>query len=202
MAAGAVVSGSKPIATPSLSDDDAQFRAIADELWGADPGSGEHRTGKGTVYGNGSLGRRALPSRRHARLRVHEAKQDTNLLSVHRVLADGDLYYVNNRNDRAETVDATFRVSGKEAELWHADTGKREPASFRIANGRTTVPLNLEPWGTVFVVFRKSAAALRTDAAEARRGGDRGRRGIVGRELPGEPWRSGDDHHRHAGFLE
>ena len=26
---------------------------------------------------------------------------DTNLLFVHRVLADGDLYYVNNRNDRA-----------------------------------------------------------------------------------------------------
>ena len=42
------------------------------------------------------------------------------------------------------------------------DTGKREPASFRIANGRTTVPLHLEPWGTVFVVFRKPAAALRT----------------------------------------
>ena len=127
---------------------------------------------------------------------------DTNLLFVHRVLADGDLYYVNNRNDRAEDVDATFRVSGKEAELWHADTGRREPASFRIANGRTTVPLHLEPWGTVFVVFRKPAAALRTNAAEAHRGGDRGRRGIVGRQLPGEPWRSGDDHPRHARVLE
>jgi len=50
-------------------------------------------------------------------------------------------------------------VTGKEAELWHADTGTREPASFRIANGRTTVPLHLEPWGAVFVVFRKPAAS-------------------------------------------
>jgi len=41
--------------------------------------------------------------------------------------------------------------------LWHADTGLIEPASFQIANGRTTVPLHLEPWGTVFVVFRKAA---------------------------------------------
>ncbi len=159
VAAGAVVSGSKPIATPSLSDDDAQFRAIADELWGAGPGSGEHRTGKGTVYGDGRLGDVLSRLAVAPDFEFTKPNSDTNLLSVHRVLADGDLYYVNNRNDRAETVDATFRVSGKEAELWHADTGRREPASFRIANGRTTVPLNLEPWGTVFVVFRKSAAA-------------------------------------------
>ena len=90
---------------------------------------------------------------------------DTALLAVHRALADGDLYFVNNRNDRDEDVEATFRVSGKEAELWHADTGIREPASFRIANGRTTVPLHLEPWGAVFVVFRKPAAELRPAAA-------------------------------------
>jgi (4-O-methyl)-D-glucuronate---lignin esterase len=87
-----------------------------------------------------------------------KSQTDTTLLAVHRSLADGDLYFVNNRNDRDEDVEATFRVSGKEAELWHADTGLREPASFRIANGRTTVPLHLEPWGAVFVVFRKPAA--------------------------------------------
>ena len=56
-------------------------------------------------------------------------------------------------------VDATFRVTGKAPELWHAETGKSEPASYTIANGRTTVPLHLEPWGTVFVVFRKPATA-------------------------------------------
>ena len=29
--------------------------------------------------------------------------------------------------------------------------------SYNIADGRTTVPLHLEPWGAVFVVFRKPA---------------------------------------------
>jgi hypothetical protein len=159
VAAGAVVSGSKPVATPSLSDDDVQFRAIADELWGADPGAAGHRTGKGTVYGNGSLGDVLSGLGVTPDFQFTKPNEGTNLLFVHRVLPDGDLYYVNNRNDRTETVDATFRVSGREAELWHADTGEREPASFRIADGRTTVPLNLEPWGTVFVVFRKPAAA-------------------------------------------
>jgi len=53
-------------------------------------------------------------------------------------------------------VDATFRVTGKLPELWHPETGLSEPVSYNIADGRTTVPLRLEPWGTVFVVFRKA----------------------------------------------
>ena len=48
-----------------------------------------------------------------------------------------------------------FRVTGKAPELWRAETGLTRPASYKIADGRTTVPLELEPWGTVFVVFRK-----------------------------------------------
>jgi hypothetical protein len=44
-------------------------------------------------------------------------------------------------------------------ELWHADTGKIEPASYKSVNGRTTVPLYLDPWETVFVVFRHPAKA-------------------------------------------
>jgi hypothetical protein len=78
---------------------------------------------------------------------------------VHRKLADGELYWVDNRNNRVETVDATFRVQGKAAELWHADTGVIEPASYRIAGGNTTVPLRLDPYGAVFVVFRKAAGS-------------------------------------------
>jgi Glycosyl hydrolases family 2, sugar binding domain len=51
-------------------------------------------------------------------------------------------------------------VSGKAPELWHAETGAAEPASYRIADGRTTVPLHLEPWGAVFVVFRKPTSEV------------------------------------------
>ena len=64
---------------------------------------------------------------------------------------------MDNRNDRDEALDATFRVDGKEAELWHADTGLMEPAAYRISRRPHHVPLHLEPWGTVFVVFRKTA---------------------------------------------
>jgi hypothetical protein len=40
--------------------------------------------------------------------------------------------------------------------LWHADTGEIEPASFSIADGRTTVPLELAERESVFVVFRRA----------------------------------------------
>jgi hypothetical protein len=66
---------------------------------------------------------------------------------------------VDNTNHRVETLEATFRVTGKAPELWHADTGATEPASYTTAGGRTTVSLNLEPNDAVFVVFRKAAAA-------------------------------------------
>jgi hypothetical protein len=84
---------------------------------------------------------------------------NTRISFVHRTLRGADIYFVDNRNDRAETIDATFRITGKTPELWHAETGKSEPASYQIADGRTTVPLQLEPWGTVFVVFRKATDA-------------------------------------------
>jgi len=50
-------------------------------------------------------------------------------------------------------------VSGKEAELWHADTGEIEPAEFSITDGRTTVPWHLAERESVFVVFRRATSS-------------------------------------------
>jgi hypothetical protein len=86
-------------------------------------------------------------------------QSDTSLLFVHRTLGDGEVYWVNNRNNRAEALEATFRVAGKEAELWYPETGRTEPGGYRINGGRTTVPLRLEPNEAVFVVFRKAATS-------------------------------------------
>ena len=73
-------------------------------------------------------------------------------------VGDGDLYFVDNRRDRDEDLEATFRVTGRQAELWHPDTGKREPASYRADGQRTAVSLHLAPWETVFVVFRRPSS--------------------------------------------
>src|SRR5205823_9599675 len=80
-----------------------------------------------------------------------------SIRGIHRHLDDGELYFVDNQSDSEADIAATFRVTGKSAELWYSETGKMAPASFTIADGRTSVPLKLEPWGSVFVVFRKPA---------------------------------------------
>jgi len=158
---GAVVVGARPIGTPSLSDDPAEFESIATELWGKE--AGEHAVGSGRVYAGRSIAEALTAIGVAPDFQYTRPHADSTLLYVHRKLTDGDVYWVNNRNARVENLDATFRVDGRAAELWSPVTGKMEPASYRIADGRTTVPLRLQPNDAVFVVFREKAdAAART----------------------------------------
>jgi hypothetical protein len=150
---GAVVAGQKPTDDPSLSDDQTQFNRLNAELFG--DGTGVHSVGRGTVYAGRTPGEVFATLKVAPDFDYTKAESDARLLFLHRKLADGEIYFVDNRKDRDETVDASFRVTGKAPELWHSETGHAEPVSYKEANGRTTIPLHLEPWGTVFVVFRQ-----------------------------------------------
>ncbi len=154
---GAAVAGPKPQESPSLSDNQSEFSIIADELWG--PGTGERAAGKGKVYANLTIAQALSLAQVAPDFEYSKPQADTSLLFVHRRLPDGEVYWVNNRTNRKENLDATFRVTGKSAEIWHPETGRIEPASYKIAAGRTTVALRLEPADAVFVVFRRAAAA-------------------------------------------
>ena len=151
---GATVAGRKPISDPSLADNQSEFKSLARELFG--DGSGEHHVGKGTVYAGVTVGQ-ALASMRVQPDFTYASRvgAKANLQFVHRALKNGDIYFVDNRSAHPVSVSATFRVAGRVPQLWYAETGKNTLTSYSIADGRTTVPLNLEPWGTVFVVFRQ-----------------------------------------------
>lgn len=153
---GAVIAGAKPTDDPSLSDDASEFNKLNTELFG--DGSGVHKVGKGTVYAGQPLTDVFNALQLKPDFDYTKPQNGNELRFVHRKLDDGDIYFVDNRGDSEATVDATFRVTGKAPELWRAETATSEPASFTVADGRTTVPLHLEPWGTVFVVFRKSTS--------------------------------------------
>ncbi|MFD2872773.1 glycosyl hydrolase [Mucilaginibacter ximonensis] len=76
---------------------------------------------------------------------------------IHRRVGNDDIYFVASRWDTPEKLNATFRVSGKQPELWDPVTGEIRPAkAFTQSHGRTTVPLEFDPRGSVFVVFRKA----------------------------------------------
>ena len=149
---GAVVAGPKPMDDPSLADDQGEFARLSTLLFG--DGSGVHKVGKGTVYAGGNLQEVFDTLQVKPDFAFSADGKDAAMEFVHRKLENGDIYFVDNRGDQEQTIRATFRVTGKAPELWRAETGNAEPVSFKVADGGTTVPLRLEPWGTVFVVFR------------------------------------------------
>ena len=153
---GAVLVGNRPTDSPSLADDEQEFQRVADQLWGTRPASEKQarKVGKGSVY-TGMSANDVLAALGVARdWEYTKSESNSELMFVHRKLDDGDVYFVDNRQDRAENVDTSFRVAGKVPELWNPATGETQPVSNRIADGRTTVPLHLDPYGTTFVVFR------------------------------------------------
>ncbi len=150
---GAALVGARPVGTPSLSDDVAEFEAIAAELWGEGPGT--RTVGAGAVHASRSIAEALTAMGVAPDFEYTRPLEDTELRFVHRKLADGDVYWVNNRKGRVESLEATFRIQGRAAELWQPVTGERKPASYRTADGRTTVPLKLQPNDAVFVVFRE-----------------------------------------------
>jgi len=76
---------------------------------------------------------------------------------IHRRLPDADIYFVANTSSQRELVDASFRVSDREAQRWDAMTGKISPARVQPGQpSRTTIPLALEPYGSRVLVFSRS----------------------------------------------
>lgn len=154
--AGAVVVGPKPIGTPSLSNDKTAFNTIVNELWGGD--NSVKTFGNGKVFTGKSIRQVLETLNITPDFEYNKPQSNIELLYVHRKLPGQDFYWINNRNERVENVIAKFRVAGKSVEIWHPETGKIEQASYKFSNGRTTVPLHLEPNDAVFVMFRKTTA--------------------------------------------
>ena len=153
---GAVVAGPKPTEDPSLADDQAECEKLRSELFG--DGTGVRKIGKGAVYAGENLNEALMALKLNPDFEYAKENEDSNIEFAHRKLKSGDIFFLDNRRNHDESIDATFRVAGLQPELWRAETGTAAPASFKSSGGRTTVPLHLEPWGTVFVVFRKATS--------------------------------------------
>jgi hypothetical protein len=153
--AGATVVGEKPSASPSLTDYpacDEQVRRLAGEVWDDGPGSRKAVAGKPLSAVLEGLG---VPPDF-----AYQGTDGADLDFVHRRDGATEIYFVANRRDRAEDAECTFRVSGKAPELWRPDTGEiARLAAYVQKDGRTTVPLHLDPYGSVFVVFRGRSSA-------------------------------------------
>ena len=83
------------------------------------------------------------------------------LHSIHRCTGETDIYFVASASQQTGQADCRFRVTGKLPELWDPATGQtRTTAAWHTENGVTTIPLQFDPSGSIFVVFRKPTATL------------------------------------------
>jgi hypothetical protein len=155
--AGATVIGTAPTSSPSLNDNLAQFAELRQKLWSGRPIT---TYGKGRVIAHRQLDAAMSSTGTLPDFNFARSKPDSEILFVHRRIGDGDIYYVDNRRDRPESIEAQFRVTGKAPEIWHADTGASELASYGIKNGFTEVPLEMGPEESFFVVFRNPTSVL------------------------------------------
>lgn len=137
--ANIVVDPKPPIASPSLSDKgagDAEVKKIAAELWPR-------------LVTNKTPGQF---------LAEHGVKPDFSAVPllnyIHRSIGDAEVYFVANPAAHSLDASASFRVTGRQPELWCPESGRITPAkAFAEHDGVTTVALHLEPLGSVFVVF-------------------------------------------------
>jgi len=148
--AGVMIVGGKkpPVKAPGLSDmgaGDKEVREMAAELWA----SGKILTGKTAQE---FLAEKGVAS---------DFEASAPMRWIHRHDGETDIYFVANPDPRSLDIVASFRVTGRQPELWWPDSGRMEDVvAFQERDGVTRVHLNLEPNGSVFVVFRKLSAGI------------------------------------------
>ncbi|WP_343527498.1 glycosyl hydrolase [Sphingomonas sp.] len=152
---GATIVGPRPEGSPSLPDDAGQYAQLVDRLWSGRPVT---PVGKGRVVASRNV-EQALRQIGIAPDFAFDGAADADIPFVHRRLDDGDSYFLSNRKDRAEPIEAHFRVTGKVPEWWEAETGIIRPLDYRIEHGETIIPLTLAPQQAMHILFRKPATA-------------------------------------------
>lgn len=164
VSAGMWMLGPRPERSPSLADQnaEAEWKRLVDELWGKADGVNvrENQLGQGRVFWG------VEPAEVLARMQVPpdfdytSRSGDAPVNYIHRRVGDLDIYFVACRRRRPEDVVASFRVAGKRPEFWLPDSGQIVPAQvYETRDGRVYVPLQLDPAGSVFVVFRPAVPA-------------------------------------------
>lgn len=147
VAAGAKVVGPKPASATSLYDSADDVKEIAAGLWD-----------QGRVVANSSVRDVLLAAGVKADFEFSSDEPEADVDYIHRRDGEAEIYFVANRSNRAVRLKCIFRVAGKAPELWNAVNGERRfAAAYVEADGRTTLPLELAPCGSSFVVFRDPA---------------------------------------------
>lgn len=160
---GATVVGRKPSRSHGLKgykERDANVRKLAEKLWAKCDGVKvlENPYGSGKIIWGLSL-KQVLAERGIGQDFSFVSSSDSTCLDfIHRKTGDTDIYFISNARNEYENIDGVFRIRGKVPEIWDPVKGTiRKLAIYDMQDGSTRVPLNLEPHGSLFVIFRENA---------------------------------------------
>ena len=160
---GMVLVGAPPEGTPGLRDHpggDEEFARLRDELWGGAGGDRliERSFGAGRVFWGQPL--TAVLERLETRpdVEISSRSGDAPITWIHRVVGEADVYFLANQRRSHERLVCTFRVRSRRPEVWNPAAGTIAPATvYECEGGRVRVPVELDPFGSVFVVLRSPA---------------------------------------------
>jgi hypothetical protein len=161
VAAGALVLGPKPQKAPGLMNypqADDEVKKLTNEVWGNCDGKSvkERNLGQGRIIWGKSMREVLVGEGIAPDFEYRGRNKDASLDFIHRSTGGSEIYFVTNRKERQEQAECAFRISGKRPELWDPVTGETRPAeAFKQAGGRTTLPLEFAPYGSLFVIFRQ-----------------------------------------------
>ena len=140
--AGVVIAGTKPNTLRGLDGTEEEFSSLVKDIWD----SGRKNVSTGISIDKILRAEGVAPD-------VTFSDTKANIKYVHRRLDNGEIYWVANQTNRALQYEASFNVTGKKPQLWHADTGVKEDVPYKMVDGRTIVNLDQEAYGSVFVMF-------------------------------------------------
>lgn len=165
---GATVLGPKPLRAVSLeggAEGRKLFQKLADGLWGESKDErGSRNVGKGRVAW-GMEARDFLHADGVASDLTFDDKETASDINwIHYRIGERDVYFLSEPNGKAMSLNAIFRVDGWIPELWNAVDGSvREAMTFKFIGGCTQVPLELDAFGSIFVVFQKKTKSDRNE---------------------------------------
>lgn len=158
---GLTVVGPAPVRSPSLEgypQADAAVREIASTMW--TDGAKVTELGKGRVFAAGTTMQEVFDAiNLRPDLSVPAGEQMP--LFIHRTLKDAQIYFIANPTEQAISINPTFRAAaGLQPQLWNPANGtvRTLPQFMPAADNGITVPVQLEPLESAFIVFRKDAA--------------------------------------------
>lgn len=154
VSSGATIVAPKPTRSPSLKnypECDSEIKKIAGEVWANNL---QNNHGKGFIYTK--LEDAVKKAEITPEFTIEKASEPDLLKIARRTSPEADIFFVANLSESRQNVAVSFRISGKQPELWQAEDGSISDAPvWQAKDGRTTVELYLKGTQSVFVVFRK-----------------------------------------------